>query len=42
MLLDVLGLEMPPVLRMAKELREAGHMVPTVTTAEQLVDALWP
>jgi energy-coupling factor transport system ATP-binding protein len=41
-LLEALGLEAPPVLRITALLRRSGALLPEVTTAEELVDALWP
>lgn len=41
-LLEALGLEAPPIQRMAEELRRSGYVLPEVGTAEELVGALWP
>ncbi len=41
-LLERLGLEAPPILRMAQEIRRMGFALPGVSTAEELVGALWP
>jgi len=40
-LLEVLGLEAPPILRMAQALRLTGIPLPDVETPEELVGALW-
>ncbi len=40
--LRALGLESPPLARMAAALRGLGHDVPVARSAEELVEALWP